>query len=292
MSQLKAIVDAMGGVLLDGGRRALIRGPGHGPADRSVSLALTEDGRILVHCFSPRDDWRAVRDALAAQGLLDDERRTDTSSRPVQRAAIVQPHQEDKTKRARRIWSETKTIAGSAAERYLRGRAIPRVLPGALRFHRAMTSLEDKERRPALIGAITDGDGDITGVHVTLLSSHGAGKAAVLTPRRVVGRMMGAAVRLDDPDDTLIVAEGIETALSAQAALQAPAWALMSALNLARFELPAALSRLIIAADNDEAGLAAAHALKARVENDIVCEIALPPDGAGDWNDWLQSRAR
>ena len=154
-----------------------------------------------------------------------------------------------------------------------------------------MTSLEDKERRPALIGAITDNEGDITGVHVTLLSAHGAAKAAVATPKRVVGRMMGSAVRLDDTDDTLIVAEGIETALSAEVALQGPAWALMSAVNMARFELPAALSRLIIAADNDQAGLAAAHALKVRVENDIVCEIVLPPEGLGDWNDWLQSRA-
>lgn len=291
MSRLKTIVDAVGGVLLDGGRRALIRGPGHGPGDRSVSLALTDDGRILVHCFSPRDDWRAVRDELVGQGLLDDGRSAGKSAGPLERPAIVQPQKEDKIKRARRIWSETKAIAGSAAERYLRGRAIPRVLPGALRFHSAMTSLEGKERRPALIGAITDNEGDITGVHVTLLSAHGAAKATVATPKRVVGRMMGSAVRLDDRDDTLIVAEGIETALSAQTALQYPAWALMSAVNMARFELPAALSRLIIAADNDQAGLAAARALKARVENDTVCEIVLPPDGLDDWNDWLQSRA-
>lgn len=291
MSRLKPIVDAMGGVLLDGGRRALIRGPGHSRVDRSVSLALTDDGRILVHCFSPRDDWRAVRDELVAHGLLDEKQRPGSCPGHVERPAIVQPQKEDKTKRARRIWSETRTIAGSEAERYLRGRAIPRLLPGALRFHKAMTSLEDKERHPALIGAITDDAGDITGVHVTLLSPHGAGKAPVLTPRRVVGRMLGSAVRLDDPDDTLIVAEGIETALSAQVALQGPAWALMSAVNLARFELPRSLSRLIIAADNDDAGLSAAHALRARVENDIRCEIVLPPDGLGDWNDWLQSRA-
>jgi len=73
MSRLRRIVDAMGGVLLDGGRRALVRGPGHGPADRSVSLLETEDGRVLIHCFSPRDDWRAVRDEFADLGLLDED---------------------------------------------------------------------------------------------------------------------------------------------------------------------------------------------------------------------------
>ena len=73
MSRLKRIVDAMGGQLMDGGRRALVRGPGHGPGDRSVSLLETEDGRVLIHCFSPRDDWRAVRDELADLGLLDED---------------------------------------------------------------------------------------------------------------------------------------------------------------------------------------------------------------------------
>jgi len=288
MSRLKAIVDARGGLLLDGGRRALIRGPGHGPGDRSVSLVETEDGRILIHCFSPRDDWRAVRDDLIAAGLLNGARNGDAPSTPLRRPAIIQPQKEDKTKRARRIWSESCSIEGTPAERYLRARAIPRVLPGALRFHPAMTSLEDRERRPALVGAITDEAGVIAGVHVTLLSIHGAAKANVATPRRVIGAMMGAAVRLDDPDDTLIVAEGIETALSAQAALQGPTWALMSAVNLARFDLPASLSKLVIAADNDEAGLEAAHTLRARVRDDIVCEIALPPEGLNDWNDWLR----
>lgn len=291
MSQLRAIVDARGGLLLDGGRRALIRGPGHGPADRSVSLIETEDGRILIHCFSPRDDWRAVRDELVAEGLLPGTSRADTPAPSFRRPPIVQPQKEDKIKRARRIWHESKGIEGSPAERYLRARAIPRILPGALRFHPAMTSLEDKERRPALIGAITDEAGDIAGVHVTLLSAHGAAKASVATPRRVIGAMMGAAVRLDDPDDTLIVAEGIETALSAQAALEGPAWALMSAGNLARFELPSSLSRLLIAADNDQAGLEAANNLQSRVSDSIACEIAMPPNGANDWNDWLQIRS-
>ena len=83
MSRLKRIVDAMGGQILDGGRRALIRGPGHGATDRSVALLETEDGRVLIHCFSPRDDWRAVRDALADLGLLDEDIPHRPGSEPV-----------------------------------------------------------------------------------------------------------------------------------------------------------------------------------------------------------------
>ena len=107
MSKLKRIVDAMGGVLTEGGRRALIRGPGHGPADRSVSLLETEDGRVLIHCFSPRDDWRAVRAELADLGLLDEsEHEHASASEPVVR---LQPEQRDEDRRARvlRLWEES-----------------------------------------------------------------------------------------------------------------------------------------------------------------------------------------
>ncbi len=43
MSRLERIVAACGGILLDGGTRALIPGPNHSHNDRSVSLRL--DGR-------------------------------------------------------------------------------------------------------------------------------------------------------------------------------------------------------------------------------------------------------
>jgi hypothetical protein len=42
MSRLERIVAACGGILLDGGARALIPGPNHSHKDRSVSLAETE----------------------------------------------------------------------------------------------------------------------------------------------------------------------------------------------------------------------------------------------------------
>jgi len=294
MSRLKRIVDAMGGVLMDGGRRALVRGPGHGPADRSVSLLETEDGRVLIHCFSPRDDWRAVRDELADLGLLDeDDSHTPRVSEPSVR---LKPDRGDENRRdrVRRIWDEGHPIAGAIAERYLRGRAIEGELPGpdVLRFHPRMTSLEDRERRPALIAALVDQDGHIQGIQVTLLSAHGASKANLATPRRTIGRLMGAYVRIDAPSDTLLVAEGLETALSARRALGAGAWAFLSAENLAQFQPPPVIDRLIIAADNDEAGLAAAARLKDRVERAISCEIALAPGGYSDWNDWARAETR
>lgn len=291
MGRLKRIVEAMGGLLLDGGRRALVRGPGHGPADRSVSLLETEDGRVLIHCFSPRDDWRAVRDEFADLGLLDeDEAQAPPPSEPSVR---LKPERGDEDRRTRmlRLWTESEPVAGTIAERYLRGRAIEGELPGAdvLRFHPRMTSLEDRERRPALVAALVDPDGDIQGIQVTLLTAHGASKAALATPRRTIGRLMGGYVRIDAPGDTLVVAEGLETALSARRALGAGAWAFLSAENLARFEPPPVIDRLLIAADNDKAGLAAAARLSMRARTSLVCDLALPPTGHLDWNDWARA---
>lgn len=295
MSRLERIVAACGGLLLDAGRRALIRGPDHGPADRSVSLIETEDGRILIHCFSPRDDWRRVRDALAARGLLDCEgarESTPTQQRSF-RHIVVQPRQEERVARAQRLWEESKPLVGTIAERYLRSRAIPHpaAAHSALRFHPRMTSLDDRARRPALMAALLDADGALQGVQATLLSPHGSAKAPVATPRRIIGRLMGGSVRLSDCGDALIIGEGVETARSASAAFGLPAWAALTAGNLARFDPPCHVTRLVIASDNDPAGRAAADTLSHRVSKSIDVTSAPPPECFNDWNDWARARS-
>ncbi|HYD86735.1 MAG TPA: toprim domain-containing protein [Vitreimonas sp.] len=293
MSRLERIVAACGGILLDGGARALIPGPNHSHRDRSVSLRLTEEGRILIHCFSPKDDWRDVRRALADLGLLENEPRAKlrgSHSAPVRIAA--QPADEERIARAQRIWDESRSLKHSVAEAYLRRRAIPAALweSAALRFHACMTSLDDRARRPALVAAISDPDGALQGVQVTLLSPHGTAKAAVPTPRRVIGKLMGGVVRLAEVEDELAVGEGVETMLSASDVFGIPAWAALSAGNLNRISITVPLRRLIIASDNDAAGLRAAEALRSRMAPTVAAEIAPAPSGFDDWNDWARAR--
>lgn len=287
MSRLERIVEACGGDLLDGGRRALIPGPGHSPADRSVSLLESEDGRVLIYCFSPKDDWRDVRRALEERGLLSSDTET------VSEWTIERPRPKragERLGRAKRFWDEARPIKGTAAERYLLERRLPSFLLAspALRFHPSMTSLEDRQRRPALLSAIVDDDGALQGVEITLLSAHGASKAPLTTPRRVIGRMMGGAIRLAEPGITLVIAEGMESAASAAAVFDVPAWAMMSAHNLARFSPPSAIKRLIAATDDDEAGRYAFQRLKRRLHLHISIEHAPPPQGCNDWNDWAR----
>jgi putative DNA primase/helicase len=227
-----------------------------------------------------------VRRALADLGLLGDDGGSHRAgdARPSAPKVAAQPVSEERLARAQRIWNESGPIRHTLAAAYLKRRAIADVCRDtpALRFHPSMTSLEDRTRRPALVAAITDDGGALQGVQVTLLTPHGAAKAAIATPRRVIGKLVGGVVRLSDAGDHLAVGEGVETMLSASAAIGLPAWAALTAYNLSLFTPPAEVTRLVIAADNDSAGLAAAEAVRARLSIDVA--VRLPPAGAEDWN--------
>ncbi|NDC57680.1 MAG: toprim domain-containing protein [Alphaproteobacteria bacterium] len=84
-----------------------------------------------------------------------------------------------------------------------------------------------------------------------------------------------------EPD--LVVAEGRETALSAAAVFGVPAWAALSATDLAEFTPPVIVKRLIIAADRDAPGLDAAEKLATRLAERLEVSIR-PPDDFEDWN--------
>lgn len=184
---------------------------------------------------------------------------------------------------------------------YLRGRSITDSgTATALRFHprcfyRAEPGGPDSARRawPALVAAVTDLHGTITGVQRTWLDPAGRGKAPVATPRRAMGQLLGHAVRLGPHGDgtacnVLAVGEGIETVLSLRTALpRLPLAAALSAGHLAAFLLPPGLRRLYVVRDNDPAGRGAADALAARAQEAGIEALVLAPTG-GDWNDDLR----
>lgn len=105
------------------------------------------------------------------------------------------------------------------------------------------------------------------------------------------GPCRGGAVRLADPSDVLMVGEGIETCLAAMLASGHPAWAALSTSGLRGLDLPKDVREVIVLADGDEAGEAAAQdcALRWRRQGRRV-RIARPPHGL-DFNDLLLGRA-
>ena len=195
---------------------------------------------------------------------------------------------------ARRLIAVSQPIRRSLVEAYLRHRGIRAVHDaGALRFHpRCYYRPDDNsptETWPAMIAAVTDLAGAITGAHRTWLAPDGSGKAPVDTPRRAMGGLLGHAVRFGAPGEVMAAGEGIETMLSLRCALPAmPMAAALSANHLAALVLPPALRRLYIARDADAAGDAALAALTERAEAAGVEALALSPR-RGDFNEDLRA---
>jgi hypothetical protein len=79
-------------------------------------------------------------------------------------------------------------------------------------------------------------------------------KAPVDPAKMMLGPCRGGAVRLGPIGDRLMVAEGIETALSAMQATGQAAWAALSTSGLRTLELPVEARDVVVLADGDEPG--------------------------------------
>lgn len=194
---------------------------------------------------------------------------------------------------ARRLFAMAKPMHGSLGETYLRGRAITHLANlRALRFHprcyyRPDTGA-DMQIWPALIAAVTDMSGAISGVHRTWLDPSGARKAPIATPRRAMGHLLGHAVRFGTAQDILAAGEGIETMLSLRDALPDLAMAAgLSANHLTALLLPASLRVLYVVRDADAAGDGAAATLTRRARHDGI-EVRMLSPRLGDFNDDLR----
>ncbi|NML06785.1 toprim domain-containing protein [Sphingomonas sp. G-3-2-10] len=174
---------------------------------------------------------------------------------------------------ARRLLAICKSIAGTQVETYLRGRGIP-PLPGldVLHFHPRCwyrRSLDDRgdvpSAMPAMVAAVTDIAGNVTGAHRTWLTPDGSDKAPVAFPRRAMGHLLGHGVRFGIAAPVMAAGEGIESTLSIYAAVPTlPSIAALSSAHLAALVLPPSLRRLYVAREADAAGCKAFATLTRR----------------------------
>jgi hypothetical protein len=184
---------------------------------------------------------------------------------------------------ARRLFAMSRSIAGTVVETYLRNRGITALHGTAnLRFHpRCYYRPHDDaltQTWPAMIAAVTDFDGKITGAHRTWLDPCGRDKAPIDTPRRAMGHLLGNAVRFDLAQDVMAAGEGIETVLSLRCVMpNMPMAAALSAAHLAAILFPVTLRRLYIVRDNDAAGDGAAARLIDRAKALGIEAITLSP---------------
>jgi hypothetical protein len=209
------------------------------------------------------------------------------------RRARAAPAPSALTDSARRLFAMAQPIGSTLAETYLRKRAI-RALheTGALRFHPRCYYRPDDDAPtevwPALIAAITDLAGKITGVHRTWLHPSGNDKAPVGTPRRAMGCLLGHGVRFGATTDVMAAGEGLETMLSLRCALlHLPMLAALSANHLTAILFPTALRRLYVARDRDPAGDLAVATLTERARSVGIEALTLSPV-LGDFNEDLR----
>jgi hypothetical protein len=248
-------------------------------------LSLRLDGGLLL-AFCHKQGC-AFGEIVMAAGLPPGAVRLDPHAK---RAAQVQEAKDaaQRERQARAVWSDPDClpIQGSLAETYLRGRGITCALPDCLRFHPSGWH-PTAQRLPMMVARVEGGAG--FAVHRTYLSP-GGGRAPVDPNKAMLGACAGGAVQVARAKGPLVVAEGIETALSlASGLLNKPAtiWAALSTSGMRGLILPPLPGRLTVAADGDKPGREAAMALASRAEALGWHVSLLPAPDGKDWNDVL-----
>lgn len=208
------------------------------------------------------------------------------------------PTDEQKRKALRALWKRSgPVVEGDPVSKYLRGRGIDMNPPADL-----LTALncryqgDSVSHHRAMLAMIRDVAGKPTSLHRTYLTNDGH-KADVESVRRLMpGKLEpGCAVRLTPVAETLGIAEGIETAMSATILTGVPCWAALNTSLLELWELPEGVKKVVIFADNDAnfAGEKAAYQLAFKLvskRRGVVQEIKVPETTGWDWNDVLIQR--
>jgi putative DNA primase/helicase len=257
------------------------RCPACGYAKPTLEVAVEQDG-IAVSCAA----CGAVGGIAQIMGIPSE--------------LVVAPRaQPSKVARALDAWRNAVPANGTFVEGYLQGRGITCPPPVSIRFRRRQRNWSDGRTYPTMISLVqrVPGDDDRglqsgaslidAGAHFTFLQLDGLDgpvrKAATDACKLTLGQLRYGGVWLtsvDEIDEQLAVAEGIETALSVQQITKLPTVAAVSAAGMRSLRWPPQVKRLWIAADHDEAGLGAAKALLVRaLRAGLRADIKLPPAG-------------
>jgi len=277
-----------------GGRRSgrtwLACCPAHD--DREPSLAIRDggDGRVLVHCHAGCDQ-RDVIDVLRRRGLWQQvEPSSALRCRRSPLRPVPDPDTSGRTEAALRIWDAGHDPRGTLVATYLASRGLDLPVSDRFRFH---TGLKHPNGTwPGMVALVTDVADTPVGIHRTFLARDGSGKAPVSPARMSLGPIRGGAVRLAPAPQKITVGEGIETVLSVMKRTGTPGWAALSTSGLRTLVLPRVVETVILLADADPAGEAAAEKTAARwTREGRQVRIARPASGFNDFNDMLLDNA-
>ena len=207
----------------------------------------------------------------------------------------------ENAQRVARLWGQcVPLVRGDPVTLYLERRGFGGVwpLPDVLRYHQALPYWNAGEKLgdfAAMVAPLVALDGRMVALHRTYLCADGR-KANVPSVKKLTaaaGVLAGACIPLHRPQGTIGIAEGIETALSAWCASAIPTVAAYCAGNLAAWQWPANMQRLVIFADADTAGREASDTLRVRaLAARLRVEVLTPTEPGADWCDvWAQRGA-
>ena len=197
-------------------------------------------------------------------------------------------------------------IEKTPVETYLNGRGIYTMPTSSIKFSKAEYDKASGRSFQTMYSIATDDRMNIIYLHKTFLENGkkvddvANKKIYSALDNKVVCASCGnttsqsCAVRLFEPTDTLGIAEGIETALSATQLSKVPCWSVMNTAIMKAFKAPKGVKTLIIFADNDRhgAGMAAAMtcANKNILANNDVNQVFIRwnEDVSVDFNDMLK----
>ena len=212
---------------------------------------------------------------------------------------------------ARAIWQRCLPIRqGDVSSLYLERRGIKldswpvmlRTMERALYVHEGK-GREPKRREwlPAMVALFCSPDRATVTTFFTFLTHDGRKADVPRVKKFYPGKVpMGGAIRLAGSAETMGIAEGIETALSAMLKWDIPVWAATGTAELAKWQPPDHVRHVIVFGDADRkfGGQHAAYALGYRLATQrrlglppITVEVRIPDDLDTDWNDVLQSEA-
>lgn len=191
----------------------------------------------------------------------------------------------DRSQEAHQIWTCTAPAVDSLAETYLRARGFQGTVPADLRF--AELRLGRRSAMPALVAAVRALSGEVQGIQRTYLSPPGTSKADLPAGKAKfsLGRVREGAIRLTSPAPELIVSEGLEDGLTLLQGTGAAVWVAAGASMLPAMKLPQLVRTVVIGADNDVAGrAAAAKAAEAFTRQGRKVRIMRPAEPYKDFN--------
>lgn len=196
-------------------------------------------------------------------------------------------------KKLENIWDESETNS-EHLKKYLDFRGLSLEVPPTLKFCSQQYHFSTGKNHPAMIAMIKKGD-TLVGIHKTYLDCESGGKAKIEKSKllkKCAETMSGGAVRLfeHEPDEPLVLCEGIETGLAIREYSGWPVWSCTSRTMLEKVELPEHCNEVVIGADYDLSGDGeqSAKVLANRlVSEGIKVRISLPPFSEGSYGDWL-----